>query len=73
MSSVLFLSLLPVVLPYCSGFSVTAADIHISSQIVEDHLPFLLGSVAEVIVGQNHSPQNYLIYSHGNYRTEFCD
>lgn len=37
---------------------MTAAGLHISSQIVEDKLPFLLGSVAEVIVGQALCPQN---------------
>jgi len=58
MSPVLFPSLLSVVLPYYSGFSVTAAGIHICSQMAEDQMPFVLDSVAEVLVGQNHPPQN---------------
>lgn len=36
---------------------MTVAGIHISSQIVEDKLPFLLGSVAEVIVGRTSVPK----------------
>lgn len=69
MSPALFPSLLSVVLPYYSGFSVTAAGIHIYSQVAEDWMPSLLDSVAEVIVGQNHFPQN----NHASYRPNFCD
>lgn len=67
MSPALFPSLLSVVLPYYSGFSVTAAGVHIYSQVAEDQMPSLFDSVAEVIVGQNHSPQN----NNASYRTEF--